>query len=518
MQQSESFSRRLPQFPESLWRATTELPSFPRLDEDIEVDVAIVGAGIAGITTAYLLSKQGVKVAVLEAGVILNGTTGHTTAKISAQHGKIYDELLHHFGEEKAQMYYKANMDAKAFILGTVGELGIECDLRPESAYIYVDKTDDIQSLKKEFDAYIKIGIPGQWRDELPIPLKVKGAIEMPDQGQFHPLHYLKPLVDESVKNGAKIYEHTTITRLEEGGPPYTLSAYHGKAKVRCRRIVSASHFPFLDKKGLYFARLHAVRSYAVAFRPERPFPGGTYLSVGNASPKRSLRTANYNGEDVIIAGGENHKTGQSIRTHDHYEQLEKFGSELFGIKEIPFRWSAQDLETLDKVPYIGQLTQGDEGIYVATGFYKWGMTQGTLSGMILSDLILGNDNPYAELYTPSRFKADPSIKNVVVQNADVAAHFVAGKVGLIQRKADDLKPGEGGVISHNGKRAGGYRDDQGNLFIVDTTCSHMGCEIEWNEGERSWDCPCHGSRYTYEGEVIEGPATKPLDKLEERI
>ncbi|KHF37646.1 Cytochrome b6-f complex iron-sulfur subunit [Paenibacillus sp. P1XP2] len=175
-------------------------------------------------------------------------------------------------------------------------------------------------------------------------------------------------------------------------------------------------------------------------------------------------------------------------------------------------------METLDKVPYIGQLTEGDDGIYVATGFYKWGMTQGTLSGMILSDLIVGKPNPYALLYNPSRFKADPSVKNVVVQNADVAKHFIAGKVGLIQRKADELKPGEGGVISYDGRRAGGYRDDEGNLYIVDTTCSHMGCEVEWNDGERSWDCPCHGSRYTYEGEVIEGPATKPLDKLEKRI
>ncbi|MCJ8012853.1 FAD-dependent oxidoreductase [Paenibacillus sp. KQZ6P-2] len=512
MQPSRFVSPHLPQFPESLWRATTELPSFPRLNEDIQVDIAIVGAGIVGITTAYLLSRQGCKVALFEAGSILNGTTGHTSAKISAQHGLLYDELLNHFGEEKTQMHYQANRDAKDFIQNTVSNLNIECDLKPESAFLYMEKDDELQKLQKEFDAYVKLGIPGQWRDKLPIPLNVSGAIEMPDQAQFHPLHYLKPLVDEILKAGGQIFEHTTITTLKKDGP-FTLTTYRGKHKVRCSHVVSASHFPFYDGGGMYFTRLHAMRSYVVAFQPNTTFAGGTYLSADE--PKRSLRTASWNGEELVLAGGENHKTGQSMCTHSHYEGLEEFGRELFGVKSIPFRWSAQDLVTLDKLPYIGQITSGDEGIYVATGFNKWGMTQGTLSGMILSDQILGKGNPYTPLYTPSRFNADPSIKNVVVQNADVAKHFVAGKVGLVQRSAEDLKPDEGAVITHNGKRAGGYKDTKGNLYLVDTTCTHLGCEVEWNEGERSWDCPCHGSRFNYEGEVIEGPATDPLEKLD---
>ncbi|MDR0267095.1 FAD-dependent oxidoreductase [Paenibacillus sp.] len=513
MKPSDSVSKSLPQFPESLWKATTEFPTFPRLNEDIQTDVAIVGAGIAGVTTAYLLARQGCKVALLDAGSILNGTTGHTTAKVSAQHGMIYDELLNHFGKEQAKMYYQANMDAKDFIQKTVSDLSIECDLRPEDAYIYVEKTDAVQKLQKEFDAYIKLGIPGQWREELPIPLKVKGAIEMPGQGQFHPLHYLKPLVDEIIKAGGKIFEHTTIASLEEESP-FTLTTYHGKHKVRCSHVVSASHFPFLNK-GLYFSRLHAERSYALAIQPETPFAGGMYLSVDE--PKRSLRSAMWNGEEVVLIGGESHKTGQSICTHNHYEELEKFGSKLFGNKGIPFRWSAQDLITLDKVPYIGLNTSGDRDIYIATGFNKWGMTHGTLSGMILSDLVLGKTNPYSLLYNPSRFKADPAIKNFVVQNADVAKHLVAGKVGLIERKIEDLKPDEGGVVKHDGKRAGAYKDATGNLYLVDTTCTHMGCEVEWNDGERSWDCPCHGSRFNYEGKVLEGPAIEPLKKLDVR-
>ncbi|MGN7359187.1 FAD-dependent oxidoreductase [Paenibacillus sp. SAF-054] len=512
MQKSDSVSRNLPQFPESLWRATTDLPSFPRLDQDIQVDAAIVGGGIAGITTAYLLSRQGCKVAIVEAGSILNGTTGHTTAKVTAQHGMLYDELLSHFGEEKTQMYYQANRDALDFIRTTASELNIDCDLQTESAFVYMETDEQLQKLQKEFDAYIKLGIPGQWRDKLPIPLNVSGAIEMPDQAQYHPLRYLKPLVEQIVKNGGQIFEHTTIVDLEKEGP-FTLITDRGKYKVRCSHVVSASHFPFFDGGGLYFTRLHAERSYAVAFQPETAYERGTYISADK--PSRSLRTANWNGQELIIAGGENHKTGQSICTHSHYEEIEKFGGKLFGIKGIPFRWSAQDLVTLDKVPYIGQITSGDKGIYVATGFNKWGMTHGTLSGMMLSDLILGKDHPYTELYTPSRFKADPSVKNFVVQNADVAKHFVAGKVGLVHRKAEDLQRDEGGVITHDGKRAGGYKDTQGNLYLVDTTCTHMGCEVEWNEGERSWDCPCHGSRFNYEGEVIEGPATEPLEKLD---
>ena len=507
-------STQLPQYPESLWRASTELPTFPQLKEDITVDVGIVGAGITGITTAYLLSKEGFKVALLDAGQILQGTTGHTTAKVTTQHGMIYDELIQHFGVEQASKYYHANNEALQFMAQTVKDLDISCEWKVEDAYLYAEGEQAKAKLLKEFQAYEKLAIPGQWIEHVPIPLVVKGAIQLPGQAQYHPLAYMKRLVEAIVEAGGLIYENTTVSEKLEGERPFTLRSLHGDHKVTCQHIVSASHFPFTDAGGLFFSRLHAERSYVIAMTSETPFEGGMYLSVDE--PTRSLRSATWNGEPVVLVGGDSHKTGQGICTYRHYENLEEFGGNLLGMKNIPFRWSAQDLFTLDKVPYIGQITAQHEGIYVATGFAKWGMTSGTLSAKLITDQIQGRENPYSELFTPSRhFQADPSIKNFIVQNANVAKELISGKLEIVRAKADELQKDEGSVVTHYGKRAGAYRDPEGSLHLVDTTCTHMGCEVEWNKGDRSWDCPCHGSRFGYDGHVLEGPAEEPLKKLD---
>ncbi len=506
-------SHQLPQYPESLWRASTELPTFPKLAEDIKVDVAIVGAGIAGITTAYLLSKEGLRVALLDAGQILEGTTGHTTAKVTAQHGLIYDELIQHLGEELAAKYYHANNEAIKWLAQTVKELDIPCEWKEEDAYLYAEGEQAEAKLIKEFKAYEKLGIPGLWKDTLPIPLHIKGAIQLPGQAQFHPLAYLKRLVESIVKAGGVIYENTVVSEKLEGERPFTLSTLHGNHQVTCQHVVSASHFPFTDGGGFYFSRLHAERSYVVAMKPQTPFAGGMYISVDE--PIRSLRSASWNGESLVLVGGDSHKTGQGICTYRHYENLEEFGDKLLGMTGIPFRWSAQDLFTLDKVPYIGQITASDEGIYVATGFAKWGMTSGTLSARLITDQIQGRENPYSELFSPSRLHPNPSIKNFIVQNANVAKEMLSGKLGIVYTQANDLQKDEGAVVTHYGKRAGAYRDSDGELHLVDTTCTHLGCEVEWNEGDRSWDCPCHGSRFGYDGNVLEGPAQEPLKKLD---
>lgn len=514
MNPSNSSQQELPQYPESLWLATTDLPSFPRLAEDIKTDVAVVGAGITGITTAYLLAKAGKDVVLIEAGQILNGTTGHTTAKVTAQHGLIYHELLSHFGEEKARLYYEANREAIEFIRDIIGGEEDKFGLKLEDAHIYAQQDDKyLSKLEDEIKAYEKLGIPGEWLDSLPLPIPTLGAIKMPGQYQFHPTQYLKHLLEQFQKLGGRIYEGTTMDEKAETEGPITLLTKRGGHRVTCNHAVSASHFPFVDGKGLFFTRLHVERSYAIAVKPETAYPGGMFLSVDE--PSRSLRSASYNGEELVIVGGENHPTGRSICTHQHYENLEEFAGNLLGASAIPFRWSTQDLITLDKVPYIGPLTSHQDRIFVATGFRKWGMTTGTLAANLICDQILEKDNRYADVFCPSRFQADPSVKTFIVQNAMVAKDFVTGKMEMSHADISELKAGEGAVVRHNGQRAGAYKDDEGNLHLVDTTCTHLGCEVEWNEGERSWDCPCHGSRYRYTGEVIEGPAIEPLKQLD---
>lgn len=504
----------LPKTPESMWRDTTPLPTFPKLQENLVTDVTIVGAGITGITTAYLLAKEGYKVTLIEAGMILNGTTGHTTAKITSQHGLIYNELVQHFGHEKARLYYEANEEALRFIRSVVTEMEIDCQLSEENAYIYLQAEDEKEQKKMEdeFEAYKQLSIPGVWHDRLTIPVPAVCGISLPNQARFHPLQYLKRLTEELVSLGVQIYEKTTAANLEENDDHVKVFLENGDHHITSKYVVSASHFPFHDPR-LYLARMHAERSYAIAIEPETSYEGDMYISIDK--PERSLRSVQYDDKKLLIVGGENHKTGQGISTHEHYEELLKFIGEHFGVKKVYFRWSAQDLITIDKLPFIGPIGGAYNRVFVGTGYAKWGMTTGTVAGRLLTDLIMKRSNPYAELYDPGRFKADPSIKNMIKENLNVVKELITGKVDLSYPKLGDLGTDEGSVVWHEGKRAGAYKDPEGKVHLVDRTCTHLGCEVEWNSGERSWDCPCHGSRYSYDGTVMEGPASEPLKKLD---
>ncbi|MFC5527911.1 FAD-dependent oxidoreductase [Cohnella yongneupensis] len=502
---------QLPQFPESYWTASADIPAFPKLTTDMSVDVVIVGAGITGITAGYLLSKEGINVLLLEAGRVLHGTTGHTTAKITAQHDIIYDELIHHFGEDKARMYYEANRDALQFIKKTVQTEKINCELVDEDAYIYALTEQSAAKLDKERKAYEKLGVPGELRDHIDLPLDIISALVMTEQARFHPIPYLTALIDRILHAGSQIFEHTTAMRVEEGETPVVVTE-EGQ-RITCRHVISASHFPFLDWKGFYFARLHAERSYILGVRIGEKYSGGMYLSADE--PKRSIRLAQDEDEPLILVGGEGHKAGQSACTIKHYEALQAFAETTFDVKEIAYRWSTQDLVTLDKVPYVGRITAGTANILVATGYRKWGMTNSTAAAHVLKNIVLGINDPYMQLFDPSRFHADPDIKTLVSENMNVAKQLITGKFEMVYRSPESLDVNEGAVVRVNGKRAGAYRDSDGILHVVDTTCTHMGCETNWNDGDQTWDCPCHGSRFSYKGEVIEGPAKEPLNRLE---
>ncbi|MDQ0177430.1 FAD-dependent oxidoreductase [Bacillus chungangensis] len=499
---------KLPQSPEPYWRASVKLPQFPVLDQDINVDVAIVGGGITGITTAYLLANEGLSIAVLDAGELFNGTTGHTTAKITAQHDLIYDELITQLGSEKAKKYYSANHDALQWIKSTISIQKIDCDFSNEAAYLFTESDSDVKKLENEMRAYEQLGIDGVFLQKIPLSINVKAALMMEQQGQFHPLKYLKRLLGVIVEKGGRLYENTKALDIEKG-KKQKISTENG-CHIFCDKVVICSHHPFYDGAGFYFSRMYAERSYVLAVKSEQPYPGGMYLSVED--PKRSIRHTPIGDDHYLIIGGENHKTGQGVETSEHYEALKKFVKTRFDVDSIAYRWSAQDLTTLDNIPYIGEISAGNPHILVATGYRKWGMTSSAAAGLLLKDLILEKENPYKELYTPSRFHPNPSIKTFVQQNADVAKHLVKGKLESPSKTAADLERDEGAVILFNGKRAGAYKDEDGTVHMVDTTCTHMRCEVEWNSGERTWDCPCHGSRFSITGEVLEGPAEKPLD------
>ena len=503
--------QQLPQKSESYWLKTLALPNFPKLEKNEDVDIAVVGGGITGVTASFLLAKEGFRVALLETNSLLKGTTGHTTAKVTAQHGLIYDELIQNIGLEKAQLYYEANQRALDFIKSLVNEFHIDCDFSIEDAYIYAEDEKSLPILEKEYEAYDKIGIKGKLVSETPLPFKVKSALVMDRQFQFHPLKYLQKLVEELQRLGVKIYENTTALEVELNGRPKVLTKEG--FSVTSDFVLSCSHFPFHDK-GFYFARMYPERSYVVASLVENPVIKGMYISAED--PVRSLRFTPYNGEHLLLIGGDHHKTGQGVSTEQHYENLKQFTEHTFKVKSFPFRWSAQDFTTLDKLPYIGHITSKENRLLVATGYRKWGMTSGTLAGLLFKDLIMGQENPYRDIFTPSRFESFQTVKQFFQTNLDVAKHFIQGKMEKPSKTIEDLKPEEGAIVDVDGEKRGAYRDANGKVYMVEPTCTHLGCEVEWNAAERTWDCPCHGSRFHYKGDVLEGPAEKPLKRISE--
>lgn len=502
---------KLPESAKSYWLDSVELARFPQLKENINVDVVIVGAGITGLTAAYLLIKEGLQVAIIEADRILHGTTGHTTGKVTAQHGLIYNELIKNTSINKARLYYEANDEALQFIEATIKQNEINCDFHKQDAYIFATTDKYRKKLEQEADAYKKIGINGKLVKKIPFPIDIKNALLMSNQAQFHPLKYLKSLVEILVNNGTQIYENTVAVNLDKADQPIVLTREN--YQITANKVLICTHFPFYEGSGLYSTRLYASRSYALVAMKKDQYPGGMYVSVDK--PTHSIRSINVNGAEYTLIVGEDHITGRGHDTATYYNSLLTFGEQFLNIANVEYRWSAQDLVTLDKIPYIGPITNREPNILIATGYRKWGLTNGTAAALLMKDLVLNKQNRFEQLFSPTRFYANPSIKNFLTQNAEVVGQLLKGKLKIPTKTIADLNTNEGSIVIINGKRKGAYRDNDRNIHLVDPTCTHIGCEVEWNSGENTWDCPCHGSRFSYSGEVIEGPAEKGLQKYD---
>jgi glycine/D-amino acid oxidase-like deaminating enzyme/nitrite reductase/ring-hydroxylating ferredoxin subunit len=495
--------------PRSLWIESTPETSYGALADGLDVDVAIVGGGIAGLTAACLLKRAGKTVAVLDAKRILHGATGYTTAKVTAAHNIVYTTVSKKFGQEGARLYAEANQGALELIARLVEEESIECEFERKSNYVYCESAEERSTIEQEVEAARQAGLAARLVEEMPLPYAVECAFRLDDQAQFHPRKYLLPLAERIDGDGSRVFERTRVLDVTGCGP---VRLETDRGAVTARDVVLASHLPFADR-GFFFAKAHPERSYAVAarVRPEQD-PEGMYINI--ARPTRSVRTA-YDGQGLLLLlGGEGHKPGTDPDTPARYRALEEFGRRHWQAEDFPYRWSTQDYTPVDGVPYVGRLTRRSEHVYVGTGFKKWGMTNGTAAAMILSDLILGRENPWATLFDAKRLKPSASAPRFVKENASVAKHFVGDRLKRgEQAELDELAPGEGRMLKLRGRKTAVYRDAEGALYALSPRCTHMGCHVSWNPAERSWDCPCHGSRFSGEGVAIEGPATRDLEK-----
>ncbi|MDD2190211.1 MAG: FAD-dependent oxidoreductase [Eubacteriales bacterium] len=501
--------------PDSYWIDSMKdiFPSYPALHEDAKADVIIVGGGIAGITCAYLLSKEGLSVTVLEANRLACGTTGHTTAKITSQHNLIYYKLLKQLGAELAKQYADANQTAILEIKKLTETLNINCDFVSQPAFVYTESEDYINPLHEELNTALNFGIKADYVDSIPFPFTIKGALRFDNQAQFHPLKYSLSLAGAFTENGGKIFEKTRVVELAKD-EQYAVITDEGH-RVSSDILIIASHYPFYNKAGMYFSRIYQQRSYVAAVRAKEKYPGGMYINA--EEPVHSLRSHTTHDGELILLGGAQHKSGQGGNTKKNYEELLDFAEPYFNITGVPYHWSTQDCMTVDGLPYVGNMTSDTPNLYITTGFGKWGMTNSMASAMLLRDLITKGDSPWKDVYNPSRHTKAASALTFAAENFNVAEKLIGGKFQPLTKLENiELVPGEGKVVDLDGKRAGVYMDDEGVRHIVNTTCTHMGCELNWNPAERTWDCPCHGSRFSCTGKVIDSPAVNELSMDED--
>ncbi len=503
-----SDSTDLPAETTPLWADTAPGTDYAPLESEVRADVVVVGGGIVGVTTALRLLEDGHDIALLERDRVVQGVTGRTTAKVTSLHGLVYDRLRETLETDAARQYGEANEAAIDEIADRVAESDIDCGFRRLPAYTYAPSQEDRPDVRREAEVADRLDLPASFVEDasLDLPYDTAGAVAFADQAQFDPRRYLLALTEQFAREGGRVYERTKVTDLD-GGEPCRVGTDRGS--VRADDVVLATHFPIEDRGG-FFARMRPKRSYVLAVRVEDEVPQGMYYQ--SSEPYRSLRPHRHEGEEYLLVGGENHKTGQADE-QERYRRLAAFAREHFDVRSIDYRWSTQDYTTTDRVPYVGRLGPASDHVFVATGFGGWGMTNGTAAASMLAALVGGRDHRWADLYSPRRVTLSrESLRELVTENADTAGRFLRGWLRAADRRSlADLAPGEGTVVREGTSPVAVSRDESGALRAVSAVCPHMKCVVGWNDAEGSWDCPCHGSRFEADGEVIDGPAVEAL-------
>ena len=493
----------------------SEKEKFAKLEKNEKADVCIIGGGLTGITTAYYLSKTNLKVVLLEKYRICEHTSGNTTAKITSQHDLFYDYLIQSQGKEKAKQYLEANEQAIENIASIIQKENIDCDFERQDNYVYTLKQDDVIKIKKEVEAVNSLGFPAEFVTDIELPFRTLGAIKFPNQAQFNPSKYVNGLVKAmKQKENVAILENTKIVDLKnaEDSASYNVITEDGHT-VTAKHVVLATHYPIINVPGYYFLKMYQEMSYVIGVETDKSLFQGMYINTER--PTVSFRTAKQDGKDLLLIGGMGHKTGERKDISDSYTNLEAIAKQYYPDCKIVYRWCTEDCISLDKIPYIGEFSNLMPNVYVGTGYKKWGMTTSNIAANIITDKILGKKNAYEEVFTSTRMEPIKNHQEVGNMLKEVVTSWTIEKLEIPEEKLQDIKKGEGGMIEFEDKKVGAYRDESGKVYLVKPVCSHLGCELTWNNLEKTWDCPCHGSRFNYKGKSIYDPSIRDLEVYE---
>lgn len=496
----------------SLWQDTVTETHFRRSEpENTTFDVLIAGGGITGVTTALLLQKRGKKCIIAEAKNLCFGTTGGTTSHINTFFDTDYATIQQKFGEEAARLVAKATTQARDLFQQHVSEYNIDCGFEEKDGYVYAVDDQQAAQLDDMYRAAKEAGVAVDYVDEIPVPFSFQKAIAYRRQAQIHPTRYVKALALAFEQAGGVVLENCLVEHVTKQDDHLQVKTAQGS--INARHVVYATHIPpHIDLMDFLNA---PYRSYAIAVTlNNNAYPGG--LAYDMFDPYHYYRSQTIDGTPYLIVGGEDHKTGHVVNTDACFNNLIAHTRKHFDVDAVTHRWSSQYFEPAGGLAYIGHLPGHPENVWVATGFGGNGITYSHIAAPTLADLITGGQSEFADLFNPGRVKPAAGFKNFISENADVVAQFVGKRLGMDKLQAlADIAPGEGKLVKYEGESVALYKDEGGALYALNPVCTHAKCLVEWNGAEKSWDCPCHGSRFNLQGEVMTGPAHRPLEKIQ---
>ena len=489
---------------ESFWmKRNTKTTNYPTLQKETDAHIAIIGGGLTGITTAYYLAQAEEDAILLEADSLCFGASGRNTGKLTMQHGLLYANLIEHYDRILARQYYEANEEALNSIEAIIQEHHIACSFERCDSMLFTRDAVQVAKLQEEYQAYLDLHIPCTYIEKNDAPFPMEAGLRMQYQARFDPYAYGCALAEIAREGGIDIYEHSPVTDMQEEEQGYRLIV-NGTC-VHADIVIFAMQFPFIDQGHFYFTRMYCDQESIISARVKNPLPKDMMLSIDD-------RVQSYNTcEDTLLYAGNTYKSGQ-----DKAMNLQEFENTLredFIVQEITSAWSSQDYMTFDQLPLIGKLDKHEDRVLFASGYNKWGNTTSCIAGKLLCSYALHRGSPYRMMFSPQRLSSIFSLQ-FVKENLNVVGAFLKSKL----QKSTTAYPhiGEGTIMELDDHRYGVYRDENDELYIVDILCPHLGCTLRFNADEKTWDCPCHGSRFSYTGEIIKGPATQRLHTMHE--